>query len=180
MSFEAFKSAIPDYAKDIKLNLSSVLSAQAGSLSLSAEQIAGIALASAYATKQDDLIAAIKAYADSVLPEQTQSAAKAATSIMAMNNIYYRFLHLVEDKDFSQMPAKLRMNVMANPGVEKVDFELYSLAVSAINGCGLCIESHVKTLVKAGVAKELIQQAIRIAAVINSAAQVAALEAAKS
>ena len=68
------------------------------------------------------------------------------------------------------MPARLRMNVIANPGVEKVDFELWSLAVSAINGCGACIDAHEKTLNEAGVAPASIQTAVRFAAIIQSVA----------
>jgi alkyl hydroperoxide reductase subunit D len=89
---------------------------------------------------------------------------------MAMTNIYYRFVHLAGDPDYKTMPAKLRMNILANPGVDKRDFELWSLAVSAINGCGLCIEAHDRALKAAGVSREAIQQAIRIAAVIHAVA----------
>ena len=88
-----------------------------------------------------------------------------------MNNIYYRFVHLVGDEEYKKMPAKLRMNVIGSPGIPKVDFELYSLAVSAINGCGMCIEAHNHEVLKAGVSKLGVQSAIRIAAVINAAAQ---------
>jgi lipoyl-dependent peroxiredoxin subunit D len=87
---------------------------------------------------------------------------------MAMNNIYYRFTHLSKHPDFLSMPARLRMNVIANPGVEKIDFELWSLAVSAVNGCGRCIEAHEDVLLKAGVSKDAIQDAIRIAAIVFS------------
>jgi alkyl hydroperoxide reductase subunit D len=89
---------------------------------------------------------------------------------MAMNNIYYRFVHLVSDKSFASLPAKLRMNIIANPGIDKLDFELSCLAVSAINGCGMCIDAHAKTLEQAGISKLAIQSAVRIAAVLNAAA----------
>ena len=81
-----------------------------------------------------------------------------------MNNIYYRFLHLVEDVEYQGMPARLRMNVLANPGIDRLDFELLSLAVSAINGCGLCVSSHEKKLRQHGITREMIQSAVRIAA----------------
>ena len=70
------------------------------------------------------------------------------------------------------MPARLRMNVIANPGVERADFELWSIAVSAINGCGLCIDSHEKELRKAGIGQDAIQTAIRVASVIHAVAVV--------
>jgi len=88
---------------------------------------------------------------------------------MGMNNVYYRFTHLVGG-DYATMPAKLRMNIMAKPGVEKADFELWSLAVSAINGCGMCMESHEKIVKHAGLTSEQVQAAVRIASVVHAAA----------
>src|SRR5690606_22595707 len=97
-------------------------------------------------------------------------AAKTAASIMAMNNVYYRFTHLASAPDYRAMPAKLRMNAMAKPGVDKADFELWSIAVSAINGCGMCIDSHEKVLRQHGVTTDAIQAAVRIAAVVHAVA----------
>ncbi len=166
---DIIKQQLPDYAKDIKLNLGNVLTEE-GSAELSTAQIHGIALASSLATKNKTLIEA--GLAEIQLDPAHIEAAKAANAIMAMNNIYYRFVHLVEDKEFSSMPAKLRMNVIGNPGIAKTDFELYSLAISAINGCGMCIEAHTKQLLQHGISKIAIQSAIRIAAVIHAVAAV--------
>jgi alkyl hydroperoxide reductase subunit D len=98
------------------------------------------------------------------------TAAKAAAAVMAMNNIYYRFTHLASATDYRTMPARLRMNVIGKPGVEKADFELWSLAVSAINGCGTCIDAHERELRAAGLSAEMIQAAVRIAAVVHAVA----------
>jgi alkyl hydroperoxide reductase subunit D len=98
--------------------------------------------------------------------------ARAAAAIMGMNNIYYRFLHLVEDSEYATMPARLRMNIIGNPGIDKLDFELLSLAVSAVNGCGMCITSHEKKLRGGGISREQIQSAVRIASVIHAVASV--------
>jgi alkyl hydroperoxide reductase subunit D len=105
------------------------------------------------------------------------NAARAAAAVMGMNNIYYRFLHLVEDAEYQQMPARLRMNVLANPGVEKADFELLSLAVSAINGCGTCVASHERQLRQHGLSREAVQSAVRIAATVHAVAGVLEYEA---
>lgn len=166
MSIDSLRLNIKDFAKDIRLNLGSVMSEE-GSPDLTLEQINAIALSCAYATKNPDVISACEAE----LSEEIKNAAKSAASIMAMNNIYYRFTHFVSDPEYAKMPAKLRMNVIGNPGISKVDFELMSLAVSAINGCGLCVDSHSKHLVEAGISKSGIQSCIRIAAVINATAQ---------
>jgi len=159
-----------NYAKDIKLNLSAVLKTDPES-SLQQNQIYATALACAFAVKNSDLVAFILDKSQEHINEQEIEAAKAAASIMAMNNIYYRFGHLVSDADYLKLPAKLRMNIIGNPGVDKVDFEIYSLAVSAINGCGLCIDSHVKQLANSGVDKLTIAHSVRIASVINAVAQ---------
>lgn len=167
MNIEKIKNALPEFAKDIKLNLSTVL--QAGN-SLSEKQIASIALASAYATKNKVVITAFYEHANDLLSQDEINATKGAAIIMAMNNIYYRFTHSIENKTYSNMPAKLRMNIMANPGMDKIQFELSSLAVSAINGCGKCMNAHTLQLEKAGISKDAIQSAVRIASVINAAA----------
>lgn len=169
MSISDLKQALPEYAKDIRLNLSSVLKKE-GAPGLSQEQVYGIALASAFSADNVEFARQVEALVKDEVDEATLNAAKAAASIMAMNNVYYRFLHLVGDQEYGRMPANLRMNVIGRPGVEKVDFELYSLAVSAINGCGLCVENHEKALRKADVSREAIQSAVRIAAVVKAAA----------
>lgn len=169
-SIQTIRSELGEYAKDIKLNLSAVLTEE-GAPDLTQNQIMGIALSCAYATKDNNLIEAIKNSAQETLSEQEIFASKAAATIMAMNNIYYRAVHLATDKEFIKLPANLRMNIMGKSGVDKIDFELYTLAVSVINGCGMCIDAHVNQLTKAGLSKLTIQSSIRIAAVINATAQ---------
>ena len=169
MNLETIKARIPDYAKDLRLNLDSVLT-ESGAPGLSAKQIAIIALASAIASRHEPLTEAIATQAATVLSPAEIDGARAAAAIMAMNNVYYRFTHLVGDPEYQALRTSLRMNVMANPGCGKIDFELASLAVSAINGCGKCVESHEKTLRKHDVAALAIQSAARIAAVIHGVA----------
>jgi alkyl hydroperoxide reductase subunit D len=166
MTIETVRDLIPDYAKDLKLNLSSVLAEEG----LSEQQRWGTLLASALASRNPALIQAVAGEAEAHLTPQAIKAAKAAAAIMAMNNIYYRFTHLASDPDYAGMPARLRMSVIGNPGVEKSDFELWSLAVSAINGCGRCIDAHEQVLRHAGVSREQIQQAVRIASIVHAIA----------
>ena len=166
MTVEQLRETLPGYAKALKLNLGSLLTDTV----LTEQQRWGALLATALAARNPKLIEAISTEAAAHLTPEAVAAAKSAASIMAMNNIYYRFTHLASDRDYATMPARLRMNVIANPGVEKADFELWSLAVSAINGCGACIDSHDKVLRQAGVSREAIQQAVRIAAVIHAVA----------
>lgn len=165
MSIESLKQQLPEYAKDLKLNLSSLVTADA---TMTEQQLWGTLLASALASRCGAVIQAISEEASSHLDEAAVNAAKAAAAIMAMNNIYYRFVHLSSDKQYQTMPARLRMNVIAKPGVDKVDFELWSLAVSAINGCGMCIDSHAKELLSKGVSAETVQHAVRVASIIHA------------
>ncbi|WP_316168527.1 MULTISPECIES: carboxymuconolactone decarboxylase family protein [unclassified Bradyrhizobium] len=172
MPIDQLKDRIPDFAKDVRLNLSSMASDE----TLSPQAKYGLFVACAIATRNPTVVAALEAVAAQHLSPAALAAAKSAASIMAMNNVYYRFVHLASNKDYATMPARLRMNVIANPGVDKVDFELWSLAVSAINGCGTCIDAHEKTLNEAGVNAATIQTAVRFAAIIQSVA--VAIEAA--
>ena len=168
---DAIRDSIPDYARDLKLNLGSVLT-PAGAPGLNEQQIWSVALASAIASRNTQFTLAIEAAAGERLDAAYLQAARAAAAIMGMNNVYYRFLHLVEDAEYSTLPARLRMNVIGSPGIDKLDFELLSLAVSAINACGLCITSHEKKLRADGVSREMIQSAVRIAAVVHAVAGV--------
>jgi lipoyl-dependent peroxiredoxin subunit D len=170
-TLDTIRDAIPDYARDLKLNLGSVLT-PAGAPGLSEKQIWAIALASAIASRNTDLTGQFETLAADHLEPAYVNGARAAAAIMGMNNIYYRFLHLVEDPEYAQMPARLRMNVIGNPGIEKADFELLSLAVSAINGCGTCVASHERQLRKHEFGREAVQSAVRIAATVHAVARV--------
>jgi alkyl hydroperoxide reductase subunit D len=165
MSIDSLKPRIPDYAKDLRLNIGSL----ATDPTLSPQQRAGCFVASALASRNDVVTRAIIAEFAPVLTPAALDAAKSAASIMAMNNIYYRFVHMVGG-DYGNMPARLRMNVLGRPGVDKVDFELWSLAVSAVNGCGMCLEAHEKMVRHGGLSQEQVQTAVRIAAVVHAVA----------
>jgi len=174
MSIEALKDALPDYAKDLKLNLSAVI----GNSDLPQQQLWGTVLACAMATRSPHVLRALEPEAKANLKPEAYQAAKGAAAIMGMNNVYYRALHLLKNQEYRTLPARLRMNVIANPGVDKTDFELWCTAVSAINGCGACLDSHEEELKKRGVPNTAIQAAMRIAAVVNAVSRVVAAEAA--
>ncbi|MFD7921639.1 alkyl hydroperoxide reductase [Streptomyces sp. NPDC059740] len=174
MALDDLKSAVPDYAKDLKLNLGSVI----GNSELPQQQLWGTVLACAIASRSPKVLRELEPDAKTNLSPEAYTAAKSAAAIMAMNNVFYRTRHLLSDPEYGTMRAGLRMNVMANPGVDKVDFELWSLAVSAINGCGQCLDSHEQVLRKAGVDRETIQEAFKVASVIQAVAATLDAEAA--
>ncbi|KAA2214468.1 carboxymuconolactone decarboxylase family protein [Teichococcus oryzae] len=167
MSLEALRNRLPDYARDLKLNLGSLSTEPV----LTEQQLAGTFVASALASRNAEVSKALVAEFGPKLSAEALTAAKAAAAIMGMNNVYYRFVHLVGG-DYGNMPARLRMNIIGKPGVEKADFELWSLAVSAVNGCGMCMESHEKVVLHGGLSKEAVQAAVRIAAVVHAVAAV--------
>ena len=175
MSLDQLRETIPSYAKDLSLNLSSL----AAETVLSDQQKWGAFVASAHAVGVGPVIRAVEASADAAgLSEEAKTAAKAAAAIMGMNNVYYRSLHLLKNQEYRTLPARLRMNVIANPGVDKTDFELWCTAVSAINGCGACLDSHEEELKKRGVPNTAVQAALRIASVVNAVSRAVAAEAA--
>ena len=175
MSLDQLRETIPPYAKDLSLNLSSL----AAETMLSDQQKWGAFVASAHAVGVGPVIRAVEASADAAgLSEEAKTAAKAAAAIMGMNNVYYRSLHLLKNQEYRTLPARLRMNVIANPGVDKTDFELWCTAVSAINGCGACLDSHEEELKKRGVPNTAVQAALRIASVVNAVSRAVAAEAA--
>lgn len=174
MSIESLKNQIPEYARDIKLNLSTL----AGEEILNDQQKWGTFLSCALAGGNESVVQAINAEAAVKLTPEALNAAKAAAAIMAMNNVYYKFTGMIENTEYRTMPAKLRMNVIGNPGVDKLDFELWSLAVSALNGCQFCVNAHEPILLKGGLNKEQVQAAVRIAAVVQAASAVLTGEAA--
>lgn len=176
MNLETLKAALPDYAKDLKLNLGTL----SNETSLSDQQKWGTFLACAFAVGEHKTIHAMIGEAMDRITPEAQKAAKAAASIMGMNNVYYRFTHLVHNEVYRTTPAKLRMQVIGAPGIPRPDFELFCVAISAINGCGACMDSHEEELRKAGFTTEQIQASIRIAAVVNAVARTMAAEAAIS
>lgn len=168
MSLKEFSDKLPDYAKDIRLNMSSLLNDQ----TLGDQRKYGLLLACAHGSGYRPIVEAAEAEAAGKLSEEATNAARAAAAVMAMNNVYYRFVHLASNPEYGKMPAKLRMNIIGTPGIDKADFELFSLAVSAMNGCGLCIDSHEKVLRDHNVNADVIQTAVRVGAVIAAAAKV--------
>jgi alkyl hydroperoxide reductase subunit D len=164
MALAELAQTLPDHARDLRLNLSSLMN-DAG---LSDQQKYGTLLACAHATGVKPLIAEAEAEAAAKLSPEALTAARAAAAIMAMNNVYYRFTHLASNPEYRTLPARLRMNVIGAPGIDKADFELFCLAVSAINGCGACVDSHEKVLQQHGVKTATIQAAVRLASVVNA------------
>ncbi|MFD9194220.1 alkyl hydroperoxide reductase [Streptomyces phaeochromogenes] len=164
MSLDALKSAIPDYAKDLRLNLGSVI----GDSVLPQQQLWGTVLACAIASRSPRVLRELEEEANARLSPEAYTAAKTAAAVMAVNNVFHRTRHLLSDPEYGNLRAGLRMNVIGDPGVEKVDFELWSLAVSAINACGRCLDSHEQVLRKAGVDRETVQEAFKIASVVQA------------
>jgi alkyl hydroperoxide reductase subunit D len=161
------KEQIPDYAKDIRLNLDGAITRS----SLTPADSLGVALAAAFAAKSKPLIDAFKAAA----PEAEGNAALTAAALMGMNNVWYPFVEMANDEDLKTQRPELRMNAYATlGGVEKKKFEAYALAASIVGKCHFCVESHYALLKKEGLTTQQLRDIGRIATVVNAAAQVIA------
>ncbi len=171
MTIEAILETLPEYAKDLRLNWSSL----ANGTELSDNQKWGSFIAADYGARSPQLLAAVEAEAAAHVSPQVINAAKGAASVMGVNNIYYRFHHLSASEKYATIPARLRMNIMRTHCADATDFELWALVVSAINGCGKCVSAHEKVLLEKGITEELIVAGVRIAAVVHGTA--AALDA---
>jgi lipoyl-dependent peroxiredoxin subunit D len=163
---EQLRNQLPEAAKDIKLNLQTVFQAS----SLTPTQAWGVALAASLAARQLALTRAVLAEANTQVEANTIEDAKAAAILMGMNNVYYRFRHLIGKDVYNQKPARLRMNWIAKPLGSKTDFELFCLAVSALNGCEVCLRSHESVVLEGGLSEDQAHDAVRIAATIQAAA----------
>src|ERR1700733_4865591 len=165
MQLDQLIDGLPAYAKDLKLNYSSLVRQNT---ELTPQQLWGTVVASAFVTRNPELTAAAIEEGAAILSPQALEAAKAAAAVMEMNNIYYRFLHLASNEKYGTMPARLRMNVMRTHGVDHIDFELWGLAVSAINGCGKGVDSHEKVVREKGASEKTVLAVIRVASVLHA------------
>lgn len=163
-AIDSIREKLPEAAKDLKLNLQAVLRPE----NLTADQVWGVALASAYFIGQNEITAAILADAkEAGASDALVDDAKASASLMGMNTVYYRFRHLVEKEAYNTIPAKLRMMRLGQPQTDKTTFELMSMACAALAGCGMCIQAHEATLLQHGVTEAAVNDVIRIAAVLQ-------------
>jgi alkyl hydroperoxide reductase subunit D len=167
MNVDSLKEQIPDHARDLRINLGAIASTTA----LSQAQAWFVAVASAHTARQPELVAAIETDAAAHLQPTAIAAGRGAAAIMGMNNIYYRFVHFMGDaSEYGHMPARLRMQIIGNPGVDKLDFELACLAASAITGCEACVRAHERAVRERGGTKEMVHDTVRIAAVLHGLA----------
>jgi len=160
----SIKEAIPDYAKDIRLNLDGTIARS----TLEGNDAVGVALSAAFAAKNRKLVDAIKA--SGLLTPEEINGALTASALMGMNNVWYPFVEMAGDADLKTMPAQLRMNAYASHGgVDKRRFEMYALAASIVGKCHFCVQSHSELLKKEGMSVQQLRDIGRIAAVVNAA-----------
>ncbi|MBV2357689.1 carboxymuconolactone decarboxylase family protein [Streptomyces sp. J2-1] len=165
MSLDALKAQIPDYAPELRHNLDLVI----GRSPLPEQRLWGTVLATAIAVRSPVVLRELGAEARERLAPEAWTAARAAAAKMALTNVFHRTRHLLSDPAYGGLRPGLRVNVLGDPGVDRVDFELWSFAVSAVNACGLCLDAHEQALRAAGVDREVVQEAFKIAAVVQAA-----------
>lgn len=165
-ALETLRDRIPELARDIRLNLGAVLAPGV----LTPAQAWGVAVATAAGARNADLLQAVTADARAAAGEAVVEDGLAAAALMAMNNVYYRFRHVIDKESYGQKPARLRMTRLAKPATNRVDFELFSLAVSAVNDCEACVRAHEHAVIEGGLGEDHVHEAVRIAAVVHAAA----------
>ena len=176
MTLQELLDTLPNYSKDFRLNLPGLLQQS----ELTEHQAWGTFVACAFAARNAELLRTAISEAKPHLDDQVIEAAKAAAAIMGMNNVYYRFQHLIEKEKYSEMPARLRMQALRTHGVDQTDFELWCAAVSAMNGCGKCLVAHERVVLEKGLSEEAVLAAVRIASVVHGLAVVLDAETALS
>lgn len=169
---EELRQSLPEAAKDLKLNLQSVLKSE----HLTPAQVYGAAIASACFIRHETLRdALIEEARQNGVDDKTIDDAKAAAAIMAMNTVYYRFRHMIGKESYATKPARLRMNRMMAPLTGKADFEIFSMSCASLAGCEMCLKAHEASILKHGLSEEHVHDSVRIAAVVNGVATSLAL-----
>ena len=170
--FDQLRDAIPDYAKDIKLNLSSLIS----NSEYEDELVYGCAYASSLSLGNESLITVFENECKERFDSYFVDSIKSTVVIMTLNNVWYKYRDAMPSNEMKMAPQKMRVNVMAkHAGLDKILFESISLCVSAINGCTFCVKAHSEILLKNDNTKECIFNIGRIASVISAAAKAISL-----
>jgi alkyl hydroperoxide reductase subunit D len=165
------KALVPDYAKDVRLNLDGTIARS----SLPASEAVGVAIAAAYAAKNARIVAVIRGSGD--VAEVEAHAALTAAALMGMNNVWYPFVEMSGDAELKTRPAQLRMQAYAtHGGVDRRLFEMYALAASIVGKCHHCVQSHYALLKAEGMSVDQLRDVGRIAATVAAAANAIAVE----
>jgi alkyl hydroperoxide reductase subunit D len=176
MRLQVLIDALPPYARDVARNLAAL---EAETV-LTGQQLWGAVLASAHAVGTPAVVRAAEAAArDAGLSDAVQDAARGAAAVMAQNNIYFRAIDLLDDPVLTAEPSHLRMSLTFKPGVDPLDFHLWTLAASAIHGCETCLRAQAATLGALGARPPALSAALRAAALIHAAGRILAAEAAR-
>lgn len=168
-SIEILEKGNSRYLRDLKLNFNSTLTSE----HLSEKEAALIGLSTAVNNSNKPLtdFYTSKAEQAGATAEDIAEAA-ACASLLSSNNIFYRFRHFTQKEKYGQIPARIRMQIMMKPVTGKEFFELLSLAISAVNGCEMCVNAHEDSLIKLGTTEERIFDAVRISSLVTATGKV--------
>lgn len=173
-NIKTLTSNIPDYASDIRQNVTNLLSEK--NKLLSPKQIFGSALAAAYTAKEKSTIIDLESEAKFHLSSTEMKAIKTASSVATMNNVYHNFLQATNDSDYANLDVMLTTKDADNHSIDKIDFEVFYLAASIINTCKQSINFHANKLIDYGLSKQQVQMIAKIVATVGGAAQVLQME----
>lgn len=157
------------YLRDLKLNFNSTLTSE--HLNGKEAALIGVSIAVNNSNKPlTDFYTRFAGENGATSEEIAESAACA--SLLASNNVFYRFRHFTQKEKYGRIPARIRMQIMMKPVTGKEFFELLSLAVSAVNGCEMCVNAHEDSLIKMGTTEERIFDAVRIASLVTATGKI--------
>jgi len=157
------------YVRDLKLNFTSTFTSN----HMTEKECALVALTIAVNNNNKVLIEFFEKLALSKEATEAEiGEAVGCASLLALNNVFYRFRHFTGKEKYTQIPARVRMQLMSSPVTGKEFFELMSLAVSAVNGCEMCVNAHEKSILGLGATEERVFDAVRIASIVTSAGKV--------
>ncbi len=163
-AFELLAKADSRYMRDLKINVQNSLN----STQLTKKESLLIALSVSVNEKNAKLEQIFSTLAmEQGATEAELAEVYACTSLLSINNVFYRFRHYVGKDYYSQQPAGIKMTVMGNSVLGKEFFELLSLCVSAVNGCEACVKSHEASILNHGASEARVYDAIRAAAMIK-------------
>mgnify|MGYP001238141314 CR=1 FL=1 len=159
------KNAIPEFAKDIKLNFSSLIM----NSDYDEELVYGCAYASTLTIGNDEIIKVFHNECEKRFGLKFIESIKSTVIIMTLNNQWYKYRDSMPTAEMKIASQKMRVNIMATgAGLDKTLFESISLCISAINGCSFCVKAHSNLLLDNKMNKEYVLNIGRISSVISA------------
>lgn len=171
MSFASLVDILPNYAHDLKINLTNVFLGEEPD-GLTTEQLYGVALTAALAIGNEKIYNLVRQEAKMHLEPQHLKAAKYAAMMMSLYNTYHYFSHNQSNDTIRDIDPAFDASSLMDHGIDKVDFEMNLLAASIIYKCGYCVDFHTKRIIDKGIDPKAVTDLAKVAAVLQASSHV--------